>query len=117
MENKVLTLEMGESLLTGITHVVPSQVLHTLGTIGTSLTFGAGYEWLFELLNSLWPPIMGGAFIIFLVRTVGAGYQLTLGNLASCVTAIKWSVIGLFFLTLIPKFLRIIVDVISNMAW
>lgn len=114
MENTVLTLEMGQSLLTGLTNVVPSQVL---GVVGSAFAHLDGYDWLFTLLEGVWIPIMGGAFIIFLVRTVGAGYQLTLGNLAECIKAIKWAVIGLFFLTLIPKLLHVIVDVISQMTW
>lgn len=114
MEQTVLTMEMGQSLLAGLTHVVPSQVI---GTIGTAFSQLQGYDWLFTLLEGVWVPIMGGAFIIFLVRTVGAGYQLTLGNLADCIKAIKWAVIGLFFLTLIPKLLHVIVDVISQMTW
>ena len=116
MNQTGLTLEMGQNLLTGITHVVPSQVIGTVGTTLTA-TFAnlQGYDWLFDLLESAWPAIMGGAFIVFLVKTIGAGYQLTVGNLSDCIKAIKWGVIGLFFLTLVPKLTHAIVELISNM--
>ena len=116
MNQTGLTLELGQNLLTGIAHVVPSQVIGTVGTTLTS-TFAnlQGYDWLFDLLESAWPAIMGGAFIVFLVKTIGAGYQLTVGNLSDCIKAIKWGVIGLFFLTLVPKLTHAIVELISNM--
>lgn len=115
MQMNLLTKEMTDSVLTGLTHhVVPSQVLPVMGTAFGHLE---GYSWLFTLLENLWPPIMGGALIILLVQTIGAAYQLTLGELATCIKKIKWAVIGVFFLTVVPKLLRIIVDAVTTMSW
>lgn len=75
------------------------------------------YDWLFDLFDRAFVPIMSGGLIILVIRSVGACYRLSLADLPTFINQIKWALLGLLALTFLRPVLQAIVELISTMPY
>lgn len=68
-----------------------------------------GTDYLIRSIEGVNGPILGGAAIILLVRLFDKGFALSWKNLMVSTKEVKWELVALFLLTLIPKLTKVIV--------